>query len=202
MSAIQKLLRGVDWGQLDVLVVDLPPGTGDTQLTISQQIPISGAVIVTTPQDIALLDARRGAEMFRKVHVPVSVFLCSLPDLLSSFLTFLLCPYCLLTGQEYIFPLSPDSLLSFFFTLPPPTSTCRRHVLTHHEWQVFSLEFSHPPPTLILTPSSLLHSLQVLGLVQNMSCFMCPKCGHKTHVFGEDGAQRLAEEMGMELLGV
>ena len=139
MSAIQKLLRGVDWGQLDVLVVDLPPGTGDTQLTISQQIPISGAVIVTTPQDIALLDARRGAEMFRKVHVPVSVFLYSLPDFLSfhlpsspssSVLTYLL------TGQEYIFPLSPDSLLSFF-TLPPPTSTCRRHVLTHHEWQVF-----------------------------------------------------------------
>ena len=78
MSAIQKLLRGVDWGQLDVLVVDLPPGTGDTQLTISQQIPVSGAVIVTTPQDIALLDARRGAEMFRKVHIPVSILLPSL----------------------------------------------------------------------------------------------------------------------------
>lgn len=90
MSAIQKLLRGVDWGQLDVLVVDLPPGTGDTQLTISQQIPISGAVIVTTPQDIALLDARRGAEMFRKVHVPVSILFPYLPDFLSypfSFLT-------------------------------------------------------------------------------------------------------------------
>ena len=142
MSAIQKLLRGVDWGQLDVLVVDLPPGTGDTQLTISQQIPISGAVIVTTPQDIALLDARRGAEMFRKVHVPVSVSLCSLPDFLSYHLPSFLSSSvltCLLTitGQEYIFPLSPDSLLSFFFTLPPPTSTCRRHVLTHHEWQVF-----------------------------------------------------------------
>lgn len=77
MSAIQKLLRGVDWGQLDVLVIDLPPGTGDTQLTISQQIPVSGAVIVTTPQDIALLDARRGAEMFRKVHVPVRSILSS-----------------------------------------------------------------------------------------------------------------------------
>lgn len=128
MSAIQKLLRGVDWGQLDILVVDMPPGTGDTQLSISQQvsftcrllmlwttrhkqvviilhhfirqlanplypccihctsyccdnclllsvlpqIPLSGAVIVSTPQDIALLDARRGAEMFRKVEVPVS----------------------------------------------------------------------------------------------------------------------------------
>ena len=72
MSAIQKLLRGVDWGELDVLVVDMPPGTGDTQLSITQQVPLSGAVIVTTPQDIALADARRGAEMFRKVDVPVS----------------------------------------------------------------------------------------------------------------------------------
>ena len=103
MSAIQKLLRQVDWGSLDVLVVDMPPGTGDTQLTISQQIPISGegcpaakliitpslppsyhiiltslsrfpllgSVIVSTPQDVALLDARRGVEMFRKVDVPV-----------------------------------------------------------------------------------------------------------------------------------
>ena len=77
MSAIQRLLRGVDWGKLDVLVVDLPPGTGDTQLSISQQIPISGAVIVTTPQDIALLDARRGTEMFRKVNVPVSTSVIS-----------------------------------------------------------------------------------------------------------------------------
>ena len=71
-------------GQLDVLVIDLPPGTGDTQLTISQQIPISGAVIVTTPQDIALLDARRGAEMFRKVHVPVRSIL-SFPILFPHF---------------------------------------------------------------------------------------------------------------------
>lgn len=73
MSAIQKLLRGVDWGVLDVLVVDMPPGTGDTQLSITQQVPLSGAIIVSTPQDIALIDARRGAEMFRKVDVPVSV---------------------------------------------------------------------------------------------------------------------------------
>lgn len=72
MSAIQKLLRQVDWGHLDLLVVDLPPGTGDAQLSLSQQVPISGAVVVTTPQDIALIDARRGAEMFRKVDVPVS----------------------------------------------------------------------------------------------------------------------------------
>ncbi|XP_036927942.1 iron-sulfur protein NUBPL [Acanthopagrus latus] len=83
MSAIEKLLRQVDWGSLDYLVVDMPPGTGDVQLSISQNIPVAGAVIVSTPQDIALLDARRGAEMFRKVHVPVlglvqnmSVFQC------------------------------------------------------------------------------------------------------------------------------
>ncbi|KAM7403766.1 hypothetical protein PAMA_004274 [Pampus argenteus] len=71
MSAIEKLLRQVDWGLLDYLVVDMPPGTGDVQLSISQNIPVAGAVIVSTPQDIALLDARRGTEMFRKVHVPV-----------------------------------------------------------------------------------------------------------------------------------
>ncbi|XP_059770042.1 iron-sulfur protein NUBPL isoform X3 [Balaenoptera ricei] len=70
MSAIEKLLRQVDWGQLDYLVVDMPPGTGDVQLSVSQNIPISGAVIVSTPQDIALMDAHKGAEMFRKVHVP------------------------------------------------------------------------------------------------------------------------------------
>nr|XP_045001915.1 iron-sulfur protein NUBPL-like [Jaculus jaculus] len=71
MSAIDKLLRQVDWDQLDYLVVDMPPGTGDVQLSVSQNIPISGAVIVSTPQDIALMDAHKGAEMFRKVHVPV-----------------------------------------------------------------------------------------------------------------------------------
>lgn len=111
MSAIQKLLRQVDWGVLDVLVVDLPPGTGDTQLTISQQIPVSGAVLVTTPQDIALLDARRGAEMFKNVNIPV------------------------------------------------------------------------------------------LGIVQNMSVFVCPSCGHSHPLFGSDGAQKLSSELGIELLG-
>lgn len=74
MSAIERLLRQVDWGSLDYLVVDMPPGTGDVQLSITQNIPITGAVIVSTPQDIALLDARRGAEMFRKVNVPVRCF--------------------------------------------------------------------------------------------------------------------------------
>uniref|UniRef100_A0A4W4GI59 Iron-sulfur cluster transfer protein NUBPL n=1 Tax=Electrophorus electricus TaxID=8005 RepID=A0A4W4GI59_ELEEL len=83
MSAIEKLLRQVDWGFLDYLVIDMPPGTGDIQLSIIQNVPIAGAVIVSTPQDIALVDARRGAEMFRKVKVPVlglvqnmSVFQC------------------------------------------------------------------------------------------------------------------------------
>ncbi|XP_066486814.1 iron-sulfur cluster transfer protein NUBPL isoform X1 [Tiliqua scincoides] len=111
MSAIEKLLRQVDWHQLDYLVIDMPPGTGDVQLSISQNIPIAGAVIVSTPQDIALLDARRGAEMFRKVNVPV------------------------------------------------------------------------------------------LGLVQNMSIFQCPKCKHETHIFGADGVRNLANELGLDVLG-
>ncbi|KAM4664963.1 iron-sulfur cluster transfer protein NUBPL isoform 2-T2 [Discoglossus pictus] len=111
MSAIERLLRQVEWGELDYLVIDMPPGTGDVQLSISQNIPISGAVIVSTPQDIALLDARRGAEMFQKVNVPV------------------------------------------------------------------------------------------LGLVQNMSVFQCPKCQHETHIFGEDGARRLARSLGLDFLG-
>ncbi|XP_053700534.1 iron-sulfur protein NUBPL [Synchiropus splendidus] len=111
MSAIDKLLRHVDWGTLDYLVVDMPPGTGDVQLSITQNIPVAGAVIVSTPQDIALLDARRGAEMFKKVNVPV------------------------------------------------------------------------------------------LGLVQNMSVFLCPNCHHQTHIFGADGAKDLAQNLGVKLLG-
>ncbi|XP_005377009.1 PREDICTED: iron-sulfur protein NUBPL isoform X2 [Chinchilla lanigera] len=111
MSAIEKLLRQVDWGQLDYLVVDMPPGTGDVQLSVSQNIPISGAVIVSTPQDIALMDAHKGAEMFRKVRVPV------------------------------------------------------------------------------------------LGLIQNMSVFQCPKCKHKTHIFGADGAKKLAQTLDLDVLG-
>lgn len=111
MSAIEKLLRQVDWGQLDYLVVDMPPGTGDVQLSVSQSIPISGAVIVSTPQDIALMDAHKGAEMFRKVNVPV------------------------------------------------------------------------------------------LGLVQNMSVFQCPQCKHKTHIFGADGARKLAQTLDLDILG-
>ncbi|XP_033732526.1 iron-sulfur protein NUBPL-like [Pecten maximus] len=111
MSAVQKLLRQVTWGPLDYLVVDMPPGTGDTQLSISQNIPISGALIVSTPQDIALLDARRGAQMFHNVKVPV------------------------------------------------------------------------------------------LGLVQNMSVYVCPKCGHAEHIFGKDGASTIASDMGMDIIG-
>ncbi len=83
-QALEQLLSDTNWGDLDYLVVDLPPGTGDTQLTLSQKIPVSGAVIVTTPQDIALLDARKGLKMFEKVEIPVlgvvenmSVHICS-----------------------------------------------------------------------------------------------------------------------------
>lgn len=70
-GAFQQLINQTDWGDLDYLVIDMPPGTGDIQLTLSQSVPVSGAVIVTTPQDIALLDAKKGIEMFRKVNVPV-----------------------------------------------------------------------------------------------------------------------------------
>ncbi len=71
MSALTQMLREVEWGELDILVVDMPPGTGDAQLTMAQQVPLAGAVIVSTPQDLALIDARKGLNMFRKVEVPV-----------------------------------------------------------------------------------------------------------------------------------
>jgi ATP-binding protein involved in chromosome partitioning len=71
MSAINQMLRDVAWGTLDVLVVDMPPGTGDAQLTLAQNVPLKGAVIISTPQDLSLIDARRGLAMFRKVNVPV-----------------------------------------------------------------------------------------------------------------------------------
>ncbi|WP_062203888.1 Mrp/NBP35 family ATP-binding protein [Aureimonas sp. AU12] len=71
MSALTQMLREVEWGELDILVVDMPPGTGDAQLTMAQQVPLAGAVIVSTPQDLALIDARKGLAMFRKVEVPV-----------------------------------------------------------------------------------------------------------------------------------
>jgi ATP-binding protein involved in chromosome partitioning len=111
MSALQQMLRDVAWGELDILVVDLPPGTGDAQLTMAQQVPLSGAVIVSTPQDIALLDARKGLNMFRKVDVPV------------------------------------------------------------------------------------------LGIIENMSYFSCPNCGHRSEIFSHGGAHREAERLGVEFLG-
>ena len=111
MSAINQMLRDVEWGELDVMVVDMPPGTGDAQLTMAQQVPLSGAVIVSTPQDIALLDARKGLNMFRKVDVPV------------------------------------------------------------------------------------------LGIVENMSYFLCPHCGARSDIFSHGGARREAEKMGAEFLG-
>jgi ATP-binding protein involved in chromosome partitioning len=83
MGALTQMLREVAWGDLDILVVDMPPGTGDVQLTISQQTPLAGAVVVSTPQDLALADARKGLAMFRKVEVPIfgiienmSYFIC------------------------------------------------------------------------------------------------------------------------------
>ena len=111
MSAIQQMLRDVEWGELDVLVVDLPPGTGDAQLTMAQRVPLTGAVIVSTPQDIALLDARKGLNMFRKVDVPM------------------------------------------------------------------------------------------LGIVENMSYFLCPHCGHRSDIFGHGGARREADEARRRLPG-
>ncbi len=111
MSAIQQMLRDVEWGELDILVVDLPPGTGDAQLTMAQQVPLSGAVIVSTPQDIALLDARKGLNMFRKVDVPV------------------------------------------------------------------------------------------LGIVENMSYFLCPHCGERSEIFSHGGARKEAEKLGTDFLG-
>jgi ATP-binding protein involved in chromosome partitioning len=71
ISALTQMLREVEWGRLDVMVVDMPPGTGDAQLTMAQQVPLKGAVIVSTPQDLALIDARRGVAMFKRVNVPV-----------------------------------------------------------------------------------------------------------------------------------
>ena len=86
MSALQQMLRDVNWGELDVMVVDMPPGTGDAQLTMAQQVPLAGAVIVSTPQDIALLDARKGLNMFLKVDVPVLGFIENM--------SYFKCPHC------------------------------------------------------------------------------------------------------------
>jgi ATP-binding protein involved in chromosome partitioning len=110
-TALQQLLRDTRWDNLDYLIVDLPPGTGDIQLTLSQKIPVSGSVIVTTPQDIALLDARKALEMFRKVNVPV------------------------------------------------------------------------------------------LGIIENMSSYVCTKCGNEEALFGENGGEQMAQDFHVDLLG-
>ena len=110
-QALEQLLKDTNWHDLDYLIIDLPPGTGDTQLTLAQKVPVSGAVIVTTPQDIALLDARKAYKMFEKVEVPV------------------------------------------------------------------------------------------LGVVENMSTYICSKCGHEEHIFGEGGGMRMAEEYDVDYLG-
>ena len=111
ISALTQMLREVEWGALDVMVVDMPPGTGDAQLTMAQQVPLKGAIIVSTPQDLALIDARRGVAMFKRVNVPV------------------------------------------------------------------------------------------LGVVENMSYFMCPECGARSDVFGHGGARHEAERLGVPFLG-
>src|SRR3974390_691307 len=111
MSAITQMLREVEWGKLDVMVVDMPPGTGDAQLTMAQQVPLKGAVIVSTPQDLGLIDARRGVAMFKRVNVPV------------------------------------------------------------------------------------------LGVVENMSYFLCPSCGTRSNIFGTGGARKEAERQGVPFLG-
>lgn len=111
MGALEQMMGQVAWGPLDVMIVDMPPGTGDAQLTMSQRVPLAGAVIVSTPQDVALLDARRGVRMFEKVNVPV------------------------------------------------------------------------------------------LGLIENMSFFCCPNCGHRADIFSHGGARREAERLGVEFLG-
>jgi len=85
-TAITQLFRDVMWGELDIIVVDMPPGTGDAHLTLAQQIPLSGAVIVSTPQDIALLDARKGLNMFKRVDVPVLGIIENM--------SYFLCPHC------------------------------------------------------------------------------------------------------------
>src|SRR5437660_10486411 len=110
-QALEQLLKDTRWRELDYLVVDLPPGTGDIQLTLAQKVPVTGVVIVTTPQDIALIDAKKGLKMFEKVGIPI------------------------------------------------------------------------------------------LGVVENMSFHICPKCGHESHIFGSGGAQKMAREYGTELLG-
>ncbi|KAG7036332.1 Iron-sulfur protein NUBPL, partial [Cucurbita argyrosperma subsp. argyrosperma] len=92
-SALEKMTRGVAWGDLDILVVDMPPGTGDVQITMSQRLLLSGALIVSTPQDVALMDARRGIKMFSNVHVPILGIVENM--------SYFTCPHC--DERSYIF---------------------------------------------------------------------------------------------------
>jgi len=92
-GALKQLLQDVAWGELDVLIIDMPPGTGDAQLTLSQTVPVTGAVVVTTPQDIALIDCKKGIQMFDKVHVPT----LGIVENMSVFI----CPHC--NGESHIF---------------------------------------------------------------------------------------------------
>ena len=93
ISALTQMLRDVEWGQLDIMIVDMPPGTGDAQLTMAQQVPLAGAVIVSTPQDLALIDARKGLNMFTRVNVPVLGIVENM--------SYFLCPHC--GGRSDIF---------------------------------------------------------------------------------------------------
>ncbi|CAL5427495.1 unnamed protein product [Camellia sinensis] len=93
MKALEQMSRGVEWGNLDILVVDMPPGTGDAQISISQRLQLSGALIVSTPQDVALMDARRGVNMFSKVEVPYRWVASQILGLLEN-MSFFKCPHC------------------------------------------------------------------------------------------------------------
>ncbi|KAL4588096.1 hypothetical protein LXL04_000975 [Taraxacum kok-saghyz] len=93
MKALEQMTRGVEWGQLDILVVDMPPGTGDAQISMSQRLQLSGALIVSTPQDVALMDARRGVKMFSKVSVPILGIIENM--------SYFKCPHC--SKPSYIF---------------------------------------------------------------------------------------------------
>ena len=102
ISAVNQMLNDVQWGELDFLIVDMPPGTGDVQLTMAQKVPISGAVIVSTPQDLALIDAKKGIEMFKKVNVPI----LGMIENMSLFI----CPHC--RNESHIFGLEGAKLES------------------------------------------------------------------------------------------
>lgn len=104
-GALSQLLKDVAWGELDLLIIDMPPGTGDAQLTLSQTVPVTGAVVVTTPQDIALIDCKKGIQMFDKVHVPT----LGIVENMSMFI----CPHC--NGESHIFSQGGAEMLSAQF---------------------------------------------------------------------------------------